>query len=139
MGSDGSGRYTDLTRMYYHKARILIICFEVTYRSSYEACDTWIDTLRRDEPDAFLVVAALRTDVADRKVSSKEAHEHFTSLSLPYFETSAMTGEGVNELFEDTVRMYLQDPRYHRDEDQSASASHEVSSDIQSQSGCIIC
>ena len=42
-----------------------------------------------------------------RVVSTEEARSHFAAMNppVPYFETSALTGKGVNELFEAVLGM----------------------------------
>ena len=48
--------------------------------------------------------------VNERQVSYDEARDYFSKIepAIPYFETSALTGEGVNELFDKSLRLMIQ-------------------------------
>ena len=95
--------------MYYHGAAIALPGYDVTHKESLEVCDRWIEELRHNAPECTIVAIGNKIDLADRReVGFNEAVEHFDKLSVPYFETSAKTGEGVNEAFEGAVRYWIQ-------------------------------
>ena len=86
--------------------------FDVTNRDSLEVCDRWIKELRERSPDSMIVAVGNKIDLVDlRDVGTDEARDHFETMnpSVPYFETSAKTGEGVNELFEAVTRMIIEE------------------------------
>lgn len=86
--------------------------FDVTDRSSLETCDRWIEELRKTgEPDCVVVAVGNKIDLKEyRQISTEEAREHFERMEppVPYFETSAKTGEGVDELFDSVVQMIVE-------------------------------
>ena len=84
----------------------------MTDRSSLETCDRWIEELRKTaEPDCVVVAVGNKIDLREyRQISTEEAREHFERMEppVPYFETSAKTGEGVDELFDSVVQMIVE-------------------------------
>lgn len=97
--------------MYYRNAQAVIVGFDVTERYTFEGCDSWIQELRANAPDCVVVAVGNKIDLVDsRDVSKEEAHAHFETMNppVPYFETSAKTGEGVNELFDAVTRMIIE-------------------------------
>ena len=103
-------RYHALAPMYYRNAQAVIVGFDVTKRCTFEGCDSWIQKLRTNVPDCVVVAVGNKIDLVDsREVSTKEARAHFETMNppVPFFETSAKTGEGVNELFDSVTRMII--------------------------------
>ena len=84
--------------------------FDVTNLRTLEVCDSWIQELRVNVPDCVVVAVGNKIDLVDeRQISTKEARTHFEAMNppVPYFETSAKTGEGVNELFDAVARKLI--------------------------------
>ena len=77
-----------------------------------DGCDRWIEELRKTgDPDCVVVAVGNKIDLYDqRDISTEGAREHVESMEppVPYFETSAKTGEGVNELFDSVVRLVIE-------------------------------
>jgi len=93
-------------------AQIALVCFDVISRDSYDTCNKCIEIIR-EQPDfkGVLIAVANRKDlVENRQVDSEEARQYYASLEppIPCFETSAKTGEGVNELFYGSVKRLIQ-------------------------------
>ena len=107
----GQERFWALVPMYYQGAQAAIVGFDVTDGCTVETCDHWIKELRTNRPDCVVVAVGNKIDLVEsRKVSTEDARAHFETMnpSVPYFETSAKTGEGVNELFESLTRMIIE-------------------------------
>lgn len=108
----GQERYRALMPMYYRNAQAIVVGFDVTDRSTIETCDYWLAELRgKGEPRRAIFAVGNKIDLADaREVSPAEARAHFEALKppVPYFETSAKTGEGVDELLEALARVALE-------------------------------
>lgn len=121
--------------MHLHRKDIIIAGFDVT-NPSLDDCDDWINVARKANPSCPVMVAVgNKIDLVDkRQTSTEQARDHFAAMNppMPYFETSALTGAGVNELFENAVRLYLK-PFVHLN-DNPEEPEHQDKRDK-----CIIC
>lgn len=107
----GQERYHGITPAYFRNAHAAILGFDVTRRDTMDVCDRWLSGVRSSSSSPGCVVVAVgnKIDLADkRQISTEEARAHFEKMGVPYFETSAKTGEGVNELFEALVRLVIE-------------------------------
>ena len=133
-----------MNKMYLLGAKGAILAFDVTSRHSLETCDEWARELSKEgEPQRAIVAVGNKIDLADhREVSTEEARAHFETMnpSIPYFETSAKTGEGVHELFEAVTRMALE---IEWDAPQPSNENINVPTSEEKQPGkdgnCVIC
>ena len=98
--------------MYCRGANAVVFGFDVTQRGTFDSIHRWIDELREHlDQDCVRAAVGNKIDMKDRReVSTEEARKHFESMEPPvlYFETSAKTGEGVDELFEAVARFVLE-------------------------------
>ena len=68
----------------------------------------WLDELRKAiNKDIPLVLVANKTDLPDRVVEPSEGREFADRHGMPYVESSAKTGEGVVDIFEQLARVLV--------------------------------
>lgn len=116
----GSEKYKSLTPMYYRDARAAIIVFDVTRPETVEAATEWISELREHgKGDCILICAANKCDlVGERKVSQQEIQDFaFANQVAVWKETSALNGEGIQELFTETGKLLFNLPAVESHED----------------------
>jgi Ras-related protein Rab-1A len=78
-----------------------ILVFDVTDRESFNNIKNWYREIRKDAPsNIFLILAGNKIDLKDsREVSHSEGKALAEELGISYIETSAKTGENINEAF----------------------------------------
>jgi len=107
----GQERFRTITSSYYRGAQFIILCFDLTDISTLNACNGWMKEIEKYASDDIIIVAAgTRCDLVDQRVVNKQMIEEFFyrfSRSIPYFEVSARTGQGVEELFMTAAEMWL--------------------------------
>lgn len=106
----GQERFRTITSSYYRGANIIMLTFDVADRSSFESVTRlWMIEVERYACDNVVkCLVGNKTDLTkQRVVTVEDAKEVAASLNLSYFETSAKTGEGVDEAFLGAVRQVL--------------------------------
>jgi small GTP-binding protein len=89
--------YASITKPY-HRGQAGAICvFDVTSRSSLDEIPKWFDEITNHW--TIIMLIGNKTDKDNREVSETEAQAYANELGILYAETSALTGEGIQEAF----------------------------------------
>lgn len=102
----GQEVYHSLSSLYYRGAQVALVVFDLTSETSFGAVKTWIHELKELGPENIVqVIIGNKVDLvldkpASRKVSQTDAESYAESRGALYFETSAKTGENVDDIFE---------------------------------------
>jgi Ras-related protein Rab-5C len=81
------------------------VVYDITKSASLTKAQSWIKELQRQaSPGIIIALAGNKADLADdeengRQVTYEEGKEYATETGALFFETSAKTGAGVQELF----------------------------------------
>merc|ERR1711972_996857 len=105
----GQERYGSVTRSYYRGAAGALIVYDITNRDSYNHLINWLaDARTLARPDISIISAGNKCDLKDRRaVTFLEASRCAQESDILFLETSALTGEGVEEAFIKVARMIL--------------------------------
>jgi small GTP-binding protein len=97
----GHERFRAMTPLYYRGARVILFVFAIDDPSSFEEIDHWHESvLSSIGPSVGMVLVGNKADLP-RQVASDQAVKKADELNMScYMETSAVTGDGVNELFD---------------------------------------
>ncbi|CRG93323.1 ras-related protein Rab-5C, putative [Plasmodium gallinaceum] len=97
----GQERYRSLAPMYYRGASAAVIVYDITNKKSFEGAKGWINELKSvHSNDIIIALAGNKNDLEDSRVVDRELAESFAnSNNILFIETSAKTGQNVNELF----------------------------------------
>jgi GTPase SAR1 family protein len=89
--------------MYFAGAHLAILVFDLTSRASFERLNEFYELLRQRAPnDCIYVLVGNKLDLAEsRQVERQVAEEYQMRIGADYyFETSAIQGTNVKELFQ---------------------------------------
>ncbi|KAJ2706544.1 GTP-binding protein of the rab/ypt [Coemansia sp. IMI 203386] len=102
----GQERYKSLAPMYYRNAAAAVVVYDITQTESFGKAKSWVQELKRQaKSDIVIALAGNKTDLAGRRtVSKEEGSAYAESLGLLFFETSAQSGENVENLFVDLAK-----------------------------------
>lgn len=99
----GQETYKSVTRSYFRGASGALLVFDLCRKSTFDHVTDWLNDLRQiAEPDIVVILVGNKADLASekREVSSEEALEWAKKNGvLRYVETSAKSGENVEEAF----------------------------------------
>ena len=104
----GQQRFGCVREDFYLGARVALIVFDVQNRGSFFDVKHWIRELKRHSPDTPFILVGNKMDLHRREVAREEALHLAKDYSAPYFETSALDGENVDELFQMATRIALE-------------------------------
>ncbi|KAI8609327.1 P-loop containing nucleoside triphosphate hydrolase protein [Chytriomyces sp. MP71] len=96
----GDPVYFEIRNEFYKDTHGAILLYDVTSRKSFESLEKWVEELMAfytKEVTIFLV--ANKVDSSPRMISTKEGMNYAEKMDFAYFETSALTGEGVTDMF----------------------------------------
>jgi small GTP-binding protein len=96
----GQERFRSMAPMYYRGAKAAICVFDVTNEESFNRIATWLRDLRSHaDPNAVICIAGNKCDrTPGFDLGQCEAYAN--SVNAAFFRTSALTGEGVQEVFD---------------------------------------
>ncbi|MHA1576140.1 MAG: Rab family GTPase [Candidatus Thorarchaeota archaeon] len=98
----GQSRFQILRPMYYRGSSGGVLVFDVTRRRTFIVLEEWLKELETAVGKKIpLILVANKTDLPDRVVEPAEGKEFADARDMPYLETSAKTGEGILDIFEE--------------------------------------
>jgi len=112
----GQERFHALTPLYYHGSVGAILVFDLSNPSSFKGVETWADELSQNTSEEMvLAVVGSKSDKyyslpPDQRQTHvpKAAQEYAKQIGAMYMETSAKTGTGVEELFEELTKHIIE-------------------------------
>lgn len=105
----GQERFRSVTRSYYRGAAGALLVYDISSRETYNALTNWLTDARTlASPNIVIVLVGNKKDLeADREVTFMEASRFAQENELSFLETSALTGENVEEVFLKCTRSIL--------------------------------
>jgi len=104
----GQESYRSLTSQYYRETKIAIIVFDLTAPHTLDSVTEWHERICEvNDGRVVTVLVGNKTDLQNRRVTTDQAEKVAESIGALYRETSALTGKGITEVFEDACEEYL--------------------------------
>ena len=108
----GQERFKALTPNYFRNAEGVVLAYDVTNSESFENLKFWINSIKSNlgEKNIFIpiIIIGNKIDMEDmRDITKEDASKFAKENNYKYFETSAKTGEGVDEAIRDLVNQVL--------------------------------
>ena len=109
----GQERFKSLTPNYFKNAEGVILTYDITNMESFENLKYWINSIKTHLGDKNIfipiIIVGNKLDKEDmRDITREEAEKFAKENKYKYFETSAKTGEGVDDAFRDLVNQILE-------------------------------
>ena len=102
----GQERFRNITTQYYKGADGIVLVYDVTDEASYEKIRDWMEQIlsNTQQDEIGLVLLGNKCDMEPRNVTEEMGKKMAEELKVSYFETSALTGQGIKEAFEQLTR-----------------------------------
>ncbi|KAJ5080401.1 ras-related protein rab-5c [Anaeramoeba ignava] len=97
----GQERFRSLAPMYYRNAVAAIIVYDITQMNTFEIAKNWInEILEHGDPNVIIALVGNKLDLEEqRKVKIKIAEDYARDEGIIFLETSAKTGDHIDDLF----------------------------------------
>lgn len=102
----GQESFKSITRSYYRGAAGALLVYDVCKKESFMNLSTWLEEARTNGNNSMVItLVGNKTDLASKRVvSTEEGHQFAREHNLFFVETSAKTGDNIEEAFLATAR-----------------------------------
>jgi small GTP-binding protein len=94
----GQERFRVVRSGFYRGSLVTALVYDVTENASLHNLNDWLQEISQANPNQKFVVVGNKIDL-QRAVGPDAALKFADSINAPHIETSALTGEGVSDLF----------------------------------------
>ena len=98
----GQERFKGMTTSFFRGSDGIIISYSVADENSFKRINDWMNDIKIHAPnDVQVILVANKSDLKEeRKITTDQGIELAKNYGIPYFESSAKTGQNVDKLFE---------------------------------------
>ena len=106
----GEDRMKTMTYSYYRGCHVILVVFDVTDRKSFQNVTTWVECIDKfAKSNVLRILVGNKTDLVEkRQITTEEGKQLAESYGLKYYEISALKITGLNEMFEDVAKEYVE-------------------------------
>ncbi|MEE9376706.1 MAG: GTP-binding protein [Candidatus Lokiarchaeia archaeon] len=98
----GLKSFVKIRRFYYKYSDAVLVLFDYTNFSTFERLSDWIEESKhflKNKTTPIILIGNKIDKIRDREDIKAKAYKLAEQYNFPFFETSAITGEGIDELF----------------------------------------
>jgi len=96
----GQAQFKRVRQSYLSNAEAGILVYDVTRKDTFDSIENWYSEIKDVSPKISLILVGNKIDlIEDRIISTETGEELSKKLNLSYIETSAKTGENINDAF----------------------------------------
>ena len=95
----GQENFRSITRAYYKNSVCALIVYDINNEDTFDSVQSWIQECKLQTPKTVTMILVGNKCDLECKVDRNKAKELAEENKMLYFETSAKTGKGVDELF----------------------------------------
>lgn len=105
----GQERFRSVTSSYYRDADALLLVYDIANRSSFEHIRDWLAQIKEHAKESVLItLVGNKMDLHNaRRVKYEEGRDLAEAYNIAFIETSAKTGQNVQEAFQEISRRLI--------------------------------
>ena len=104
----GQERYKSIASNYYRKVDGIMFVFDVTNKTSFDEVKTWLIGVDSVNDNCQKILVGNKIDLENnRNINKENIEKKAKELNMKYYETSAKTGQNVEEAFTELVNLIL--------------------------------
>ncbi|KAG9391749.1 ras-related protein Rab-24 [Carpediemonas membranifera] len=107
----GMEKYESISKIYYRGARVAFVCYDLTNATTFRKhAAFWVEELKKNVSDCIIFLVGTKADLLAEKtrgVPETEVQSYANSIGAQCMETSSVTGQGVNDLFDQAMREFI--------------------------------
>jgi small GTP-binding protein len=107
----GQEKFRTITKAYYRGAHGILLVYDVTSTESFNQTRQWMQSIQENMTEPVSVIFVGNKCDMERRVDKEDAQELANEFEVEYFETSAKTGEGVEQTFVRLTTLILESQR----------------------------
>ena len=104
----GNEMYQQIMKSFYRSALCIFLVFAIDDKNSFLNINKWIEDIKivnENESPILVLIGNKKDKESERQVTKEEIENYCKENGIDlYFETSAKTGEGINELFKELIK-----------------------------------
>ena len=103
----GQEKFQNIAKQYYKGANGVLLIYDITNRKSFERINFWLKELKENNriEELYTCLIGNKLDLEEkREVSAEEGAAYAKENNLQFFEVSAKTGSGINDLFNKLIK-----------------------------------
>ena len=100
----GQKKFSSLINPYYKEVNGIILVYDITQESSFNALNNWLTIIKDQAPQANIVLVGQKCDLIEKVISEEKIKELTDEFGMEYFETSAKIDYNINEVFENLIQ-----------------------------------
>ena len=129
----GQERYKSLTKGFFRNAEGVMLVYDVTNSETYENLKYWMQSIKNNLGENMgeipIIIIGNKIDCQEREVSVEEAENFWKEQGFPYFETSAKTGENIENTIKFLVKKVINVKEGNKEENKDYTKSIKIEKD----------
>ena len=103
----GQKKFSSIINPYFKEANGIILIYDVTQESSFNALNNWITIIKEKAPQANIVLVGQKCDLIERAITEDKIKELTDEYGIEYFEASAKIDYNINEVFDNLIQQCM--------------------------------
>lgn len=103
----GQEQFHSITSKYYKDSTCAVIVFDITDRKSFTSVKKWHHDITKEcDDNVVIALVGNKCDLENkRQVTYDDARTLADELNISYYETSAKTGDNINNMFNELIQV----------------------------------